>query len=309
MPEISIIVPVYNVEKYLSQCIESIKSQTFEDWELILVDDGSPDNSGIICDEYAKTDRRIKVVHQENGGVSTARNLGLENAKGEYISFIDSDDYIAPEFLKVMLDKLLTHNADMVRCGFHEFNDRNGVFNTCQFENEKVYPPPKCCSSPMDLYFDSVLFKVPWNAIYKREIALKVSFPEGLINEDNYSAGMHLFYSKKIVCIKDKLYFYRDTNNSLSRQGYSKKLFDVALVTSKLYEDLISEGCTDAGFLLRLRKKIAREIFHCVKNGKPNIFKLIWMDKGFYQFVLNHLDLRRGLLMRFYKVIGKFGVR
>lgn len=143
MPEISVIVPVYNVEKYLRQCIESIKMQTFENWELILVDDGSLDNSGSICDEYAQSDNRIKVVHKENGGVSTARNFGLAIAAGKYISFIDSDDYIVPKFFEIMLEKLLTYKADIVRCGFYEFNDSNVVFNTCHFETERVCPPPR----------------------------------------------------------------------------------------------------------------------------------------------------------------------
>ena len=143
MPEISVIVPVYNVEKYLVQCIESIKMQTFENWELILVDDGSQDNSGMICDEYAQKDNRIKVVHQKNRGVSTARNSGVKFATGKYISFVDSDDYIVPNFFEIMLEKLIAYKADMVRCGFYEFNDNNVVFNTCQFENERICPPPR----------------------------------------------------------------------------------------------------------------------------------------------------------------------
>ncbi len=103
MPQISIIVPVYNIEKYFHRCVDSILSQTFTDFELLLINDGSNDNSGAICDEYAAKDARIRVFHKENGGVSSARNLGLDNAKGEWITFVDSDDYVKPDYLSNLL--------------------------------------------------------------------------------------------------------------------------------------------------------------------------------------------------------------
>ena len=114
---ISIIVPIYKVEEYLPRCIESILNQTYQDFELILVDDGSPDLSGDICDVYAETDPRIKVIHQENSGISDARNEGLSRAKGEYISFIDSDDWVHPEFLQQLLYTIEKYDADIAECG------------------------------------------------------------------------------------------------------------------------------------------------------------------------------------------------
>ena len=110
---ISIIVPIYNVEKYLKKCIDSIINQTYKNLEIILVDDGSPDNCGKICDEYAKKDNRIKVIHKENGGVSSARNVGVENATGEYIGFVDSDDYIEKDMYEVLINNLKKENADI----------------------------------------------------------------------------------------------------------------------------------------------------------------------------------------------------
>lgn len=123
MPKLSIIVPVYKVEKYLAKCIESILSQTFKDFELILVDDGSPDHCGFICDEYAKKDPRIKVLHQKNKGVSAARNAALNIAKGTYLGFVDADDWIDQDMFQVMLHTALTKEADVVICGINYRSD------------------------------------------------------------------------------------------------------------------------------------------------------------------------------------------
>ena len=123
-PKISVIVPVYKAEKYLHRCVDSILSQTFTDFELILVNDGSPDNCGAICDEYAQKDNRVRVFHKENGGVSSARNLGLDNAKGEWITFVDSDDWLKPGCLEQLTNKL---DADMIKCGI-EASDKSSIW-------------------------------------------------------------------------------------------------------------------------------------------------------------------------------------
>ena len=123
MPELSIIVPVYKVEKYLPKCIDSILAQTFTDFELILIDDGSPDRCGEICDEYAIKDERIVVIHQVNRGVSAARNAGLDAAKGEYIGFVDSDDWIKPEMYEIMVRTAIDKKADVVICGLNDMKE------------------------------------------------------------------------------------------------------------------------------------------------------------------------------------------
>ncbi len=120
MCEISIIVPVYKVEKYLKKCVDSILAQTFSDFELILVDDGSPDNSGRICDDYAKKDARVRVVHKQNGGLSSARNAGIEVAKGKYLGFVDSDDYIAEDMYELLYKAIIKEEADLSICGIYD---------------------------------------------------------------------------------------------------------------------------------------------------------------------------------------------
>lgn len=138
MPELSIIVPVYKVEKYLPRCIDSILAQTFGDFELILIDDGSPDGCGRICDEYARKDKRIVVIHQKNMGVSAARNAGLDIAHGRYIGFVDSDDWIEPQMYEVMMDAIRENGADMAVCGVR-YADEDGKFTRADMLSEGVY--------------------------------------------------------------------------------------------------------------------------------------------------------------------------
>ena len=138
MPELSIIVPVYKVEKYLPRCIDSILAQTFGDFELILIDDGSPDGCGRICDEYAQKDKRIVAIHQKNMGVSEARNAGLDIAHGRYIGFVDSDDWIEPQMYEVMMDAIRENGADMAVCGVR-YADEDGKFTRADRLSEGVY--------------------------------------------------------------------------------------------------------------------------------------------------------------------------
>ena len=175
MPELSIIVPVYKVEKYLPRCIDSILAQTFGDFELILIDDGSPDGCGRICDEYARKDKRIVVIHQKNMGVSAARNAGLDIARGRYIGFVDSDDWIEPRMYEVMMDAIRENGADMAVCGVR-YADEDGKFTRADWLSESVYSrdglledvfamPNKlgggCCNKVLDASkIASVRFKV-----------------------------------------------------------------------------------------------------------------------------------------------------
>ena len=130
-PMVSVIVPIYNVEKYLKRCIDSILNQTYKNLEIILVDDGSPDKCPQICDEYAKSDKRIKVIHKQNAGVSAARNDGLAIAQGDLIGFVDSDDFIHPSMYEEMVNYLVSQDCDLVSCGFSEFSDDD---NNCDID-------------------------------------------------------------------------------------------------------------------------------------------------------------------------------
>ncbi len=221
---ISVIVPIYNVEKYIRKCIDSIINQTYINLEIILVDDGSPDNCGEICDEYAKKDNRIKVIHKQNGGLSSSRNAGLDIAKGEYISFIDSDDYVAENFIEKLYDVCIKNEADIAECDFLKFE--NDVLN----ENNQEY---SCeCYKPIEMQNkiftkENVKTIVVWNKLYKKYIYENLRFPEGKINEDEFITYKAFYNCKRnIAVINEKLYYYRFNSESIMGSKFNVKRLD-----------------------------------------------------------------------------------
>lgn len=185
MPEISIIVPVYKVEKYLRHCVDSILAQTFTDFELLLIDDGSPDNSGAICDEYAEKDNRVRVFHKENGGVSSARNLGLDNAQGKYVMFCDSDDFVRKDWCQKMRNLMVDTRVSIGFCGYQSVDIRTGLRGDIQkYSTEEVEYLNRTCF--WDIYLKNLL-NMPWNKIFRAEIISNshLSYDESIhYNED-----------------------------------------------------------------------------------------------------------------------------
>lgn len=235
MPELSIIVPVYKVEKYLPKCIDSILAQTFTDFELILIDDGSPDNCGAICDEYAKRDSRIIAIHQENQGVSAARNAGLDVATGTYLGFVDSDDWIEPEMYETMICVAKEKQVDVVACGYTRTDDRIiRRFNNATMLNTKTELLEDIFSKP------SLLKGTTCNKVYMRQ-KIKMHFHSDMtIWEDlcflmeNYIYGVS---TAAYIC--EPLYHYRVNCESATRQlnmpEYGRKQF------KKYFYDLLIE--------------------------------------------------------------------
>ena len=218
---ISVIVPIYNVEKYLVKCIESIINQTYSNLEIILVDDGSPDNCHIICDEYAKKDSRIKVIHKKNGGLSDARNAGLDIATGEYISFIDSDDWIYKDMYTDLIDLIKTYDADISGCSVYKFyeNDKFNLDYDKEF-NVKIYSNEEALRS---LIREEEIKQTVWNKIYKRNIIDDIKFEVGKIHEDEYWTYQVIGNSKRVVHIDKPMYYYLQRENSIMGKGYSEK--------------------------------------------------------------------------------------
>lgn len=191
MPTVSVIVPVYKVEKVLSCCIESILNQTFSDFELILVDDGSPDNSGEICDEYATKDKRIRVIHKENGGVSSARNTGMENAVGQYITFVDSDDSVCDTYLESFLTaKEKYPNVDAIWCSFYEITKRPEKRVVHSFADKNEEYSLLSVSDYMTIH-KKWLAQMPWNKLYK----LSVIKDNNLRMQEDISLGEDLLFN------------------------------------------------------------------------------------------------------------------
>lgn len=210
--KISIIVPIYNVEKYLNRCIESIINQTYKNLEIILVDDGSPDNCPQICDEYAKQDHRIKVIHKKNGGLSSARNAGMNIATGEYIGFVDSDDYIDVHMYEVLLNACLSQDCKLSICKIQHFTgDRYS-------DEIKICDTYNSISNEEALWRlqgeDGELFCVAWNKLYHKDLFYELRYPEGKINEDEFVTYKAIHQAGNVVVCESVLYFYYQDNNS-----------------------------------------------------------------------------------------------
>ena len=202
MPLISVIVPVYKVEPYLRRCVDSILAQTFTDFELILVDDGSPDNCGAICDEYAARDTRIHVIHQENGGLSAARNAGLDwvfaNSDSEWISFVDSDDWVHPHFLELLYKGVLRYDVNICQC---LYICNNGTLDSFEL-GEKISNV-----TPEELY-TCYYSCYMWDKLFNKVCWQEIRFPEGQLFEDVATWYKILFREQRVALVKEGLYYY-----------------------------------------------------------------------------------------------------
>lgn len=225
---ISIIVPIYNVEKYLKTCLNSIVNQTYRNLEIILVDDGSPDQCGEICDEYAEKDDRIKVIHKENGGLSDARNAGINIASGKYIAFIDSDDYIADNFIQYLYDLCEGKNADMAECQYIEFKEESKNENDLTKKEDYIVDVEQILEmlySEEDV--ERISTTVVWNKLYKRELFDTIRFPKGKIHEDEFiTYKLYWKMNSKIAITNQKLYYYRNRVDSITGNEFNKKRLD-----------------------------------------------------------------------------------
>lgn len=227
--KISVIIPVYNVEKYIRKCIESVCGQTYRNLEIILIDDGSPDKSGAICDEYAATDSRIKVIHTENGGVSRARNIGLDMATGKYIGFIDSDDYIKPGMYETLACRMEKEDADTAICGFISVNEEGEVLPDKQIPmpaNDMVMTREEAVRQLAGS--DYVCFITVTNRLYRKEVFQKIRFPEKKRYEDEYIAHHVLWKCRKVIVLNEPQYYYVHHSDSFMEQEYALIRIDCA---------------------------------------------------------------------------------
>ena len=217
---VSIIVPIYKVEKYLRQCIDSLVIQTYGNIEIILVDDGSPDNCGKICDEYAKIDSRINVIHKKNEGLSVARNVGIDIAKGDYLMFVDSDDWVEPTFCERALETAILQGVDCVAVGVNVINESGPII-----KYDTTHPGFFSIEETISRLVDGRSpFNVVWNKIYKRSLFKTIRFPCGIIFEDQAVMYLLLQQSNGVYVISDKLYNYRRRFDSLSGDNYSQQM-------------------------------------------------------------------------------------
>ena len=279
MPQVSIIVPVYKAEKYFKRCIDSILNQTFSDYELILVDDGSPDNCPEICDKFAESDKRVKVIHKNNGGVSSARNAAIDIAKGEYLMFVDSDDYVENQILQYLYDKIVKADADFFLSGLvMEFTDINdNVVKSIKYGMpDKEYSVKELLES-IRIDFEIICISGPWCKIYKKSIIDKcnIRFNTSLnLGEDTYFNLMYLDNCEKIITGSGIHYHYSRSNNESLFSRYNKYDYEsIEFVYDKMRELYIKKKCSERSisqfeynYIFSLIGSIKRDFINKDKN-------------------------------------------
>lgn len=283
-PRISIIVPVYKVESYLNKCIDSILNQTFEDFELILVNDGSPDKCGEICEDYAKKDSRIRVFHKENGGQATARNFGIDVARGEYIGFVDSDDYIEPEMYEVLYNMCINDNCDMVNCSSKiYFNNKIKVNGN----GEKVIHSKK---EAMRVVIEGLLYdECLWSKLIKKSVLKDLRMPVGIIYEDTAFVYKIVDKCERIGYMGVPMYNYIKREDSTMDRAVKEIRTDAILVYKEMYE-FVKNKYPDIADIVRLKLSntcisimntiIKQDEFNIYINKYREVSKVL--NKNFY---------------------------
>lgn len=231
MPVISVIVPVYRVERFLPQCIDSILNQTFRNIEVILVDDGSDDGCPAICDEAAAKDARVRVIHQKNQGLSAARNAGIDAGQGDYFAFVDSDDYIEPDMLKKMLERVRKDGSELAVCNYHRVDEQGQelpqyVAGSPINMDEAITDPDKAVEKLCIHKF--WYYIIATNRLYARRLFDDIRFPVGKRNEDIYVAYQVLWKAKGVSILKEPLYVYRWREGSIMKSKPTVKMLDAA---------------------------------------------------------------------------------
>lgn len=221
--KISVIVPIYKVEKYLHRCVDSIINQTYTNLEIILVDDGSPDSCPKICDEYAKIDDRVKVIHKENGGLSDARNAGLKIATGDYIAFVDSDDWIHKDMYNILHKNIIEKNADIVECGVKKISKFENQFEEISDESFIKYTKENLMK---DLICEDIVKQTVWNKLYRKNVIKDFTFEKGKVHEDEFWTYKVFDRCNILIHINADLYYYFQREDSIMGQVYSTKRLD-----------------------------------------------------------------------------------
>ncbi|MDU6293561.1 MAG: glycosyltransferase family 2 protein, partial [Streptococcus mitis] len=263
---ISVIVPVYNVEPFIASCLDSLSKQNYQNFEVLLVNDGSTDNSGVICREYSDRDSRFHYFEKENGGLSDARNFGIERSKGDYITFVDSDDWVTEEYLSILIETLKEQHSEIVVSTYSTYNESDGLFYIHVFDSDyyvKNYNSKLLMEELPLLEGYDMSFLTSWGILFKRELFQEVQFPFGRVCEDigtNYKLFMQV---EKVTYVNKVLYWYRVGKEGLSNSYSPKMMRDdcdfrlerIAVLALKGYD--VSKYLDQMKFYLKYRHDIA----------------------------------------------------
>lgn len=308
---ISVIVPVYNVEKYLERCINSIINQSYTNLEILLINDGSKDSSSDICDKYAARDPRIRVFHQANSGAALSRNIGLEHATGDYLSFVDSDDYLADDFYKELYNLMISTGSDLVQCGYYEVDEQG---NKLQNEQPKVFDLESTgYDCLMNLYKSefrpsNILF---WNKLYKRQLWYNICLPNKTLHDDAYALPYIYDIATKVALTSQRLYFYTVRTGSITTTAdpeyLLRKHIDLNAVYNQLYEYFKKKGYSELASSIIIEKcHEIRQAYKRTRRLKVNrhtklqYFKKIHGDLETYlKIYLSNKDIKLRKKIRF----------
>lgn len=224
LPKISIIIPVYKVEKYIDRCIKSVINQTYKNLEIIVVDDGSPDNCPSICDKWAERDSRIKVIHKNNGGLSEARNVGMKIASGELIGFVDSDDWISKEMYQLLFENMKENGSDISACGVKTVWEDETESRFLTTQGKYVLNTQEAMEA---IVRENILKQPVWYKLYKAELVRDINFPVGKYHEDVFWSYQAIGRANKVSVFSTPCYYYFQRKNSIMGNKYSLKRFDV----------------------------------------------------------------------------------
>ena len=252
MPTISIIVPVYKVERYLERCIKSILSQTFTDFELILVDDGSPDRCPQICDEWANRDKRIRVIHKENGGLSSARNTGLDIAKGEYICFVDSDDWITNDMCSYFINTIQKYSADIVST-LPQLCGDNPIKLSGYAENIDIQTPKEFVERLLKVHTRTTEHYA-WGKLYKSNLWKNIRVPDNLIAEDVFVTFQFTLQAQRIVRSNQKKYYYYQNRKGITGGDFTEKEFDLLNIWDLVCQKAEEYGDSDIQYWAKMNR-------------------------------------------------------
>lgn len=283
-PLISVIVPVYNVENELSECIESIINQTYQKIEILLIDDGSTDSSGDICDKYNEIDDRIVSLHKKNGGVSDARNYGIAHSKGEYIICVDGDDIAKNTMIETLFSLVESVNAQIAVCPYQKFYDRGQLF-----EEENVYTDvvkPKEALERL-LYQDRIFHTGPHCKLYKRDLFDEICYPVGIaFGEDLATTYRLILKSSRIAYTNEKLYGYRIRKKSAMRQGFSEKKMSCISVSRELYEGICSVNPDLKKAAASRAFSVNRAVYLQIPKERKNERNRVWTEMKKYRMLI-----------------------
>lgn len=308
---ITIVVPVYKVEEYIERCVDSILKQSYEDFELLLVDDGSPDNCGIICDKYAEKDNRIFVIHKKNAGLSAARNTGInwfyEQGRSDYITFADSDDWLHPDYLKILLDGMTKNNVDISVCNYTRVTDiiPHETFNNVEYE----------ITTPEDFLVNhSWQYNYAWGKLYHKSVFCDVRYPVGKNFEDTFTTYKVLHKCEKVAYTNLPLYYYLRNEKGISRSPWNTSelvIFDAMQEQLSFYKERGLQKAYDKEFelfvhhhayqIVRIKenkkdlkknkqklKEIKNELKSYLKNNKDkfNVHNMTYSYEAAYPFTM-----------------------